>query len=75
MNPQKQKSPSSRSGFLKYWALSLQLVLAVGVTGYLGHLADKSLDLRFPLFTLLGIIAGLSGGVYRLLKELNKKNT
>lgn len=59
--------------FLKVWSVTLPLILSVGVMGFLGHLLDEAIHLNFPLFTLLGIFAGLGVAVYQILRTLNKK--
>ncbi|MDX5320720.1 MAG: AtpZ/AtpI family protein [Bacteroidota bacterium] len=55
------------------WSITLPLIISVGVIGFLGHLLDGALNLNFPLFTLLGIFAGLIGAVMQILRTLNKK--
>lgn len=53
--------------------MTLPLILTTALLGLLGHWVDQWLEFDFPLFTLLGIFAGLVGAVYQLLKTLNKK--
>lgn len=53
--------------------MTVPLILAAGLLGYLGYLLDEYLQFDFPLFTLLGIFAGLLAAVIQLLKMLNKK--
>lgn len=53
--------------------MTLPLIISVGVMGFLGHLLDEAIHFNFPLFTLLGIFAGLGVAVYQILRTLNKK--
>ena len=70
----KKENPNKHPyDFLRLWSVTLPLILAVGVLGFLGNLADEALDFSFPIFTLLGIFAGLTGAVIQLLRILNKK--
>ncbi len=51
-------------------ATELGVVLAAGVfIGlFLGHFADQKLGLQYPVFMLLGALAGLASGVYGFAK-------
>lgn len=57
----------------KYGALGIQMVafLAVGVLA--GRWMDSKVVLKFPLFTLLGVLFGLVGALWFLFKEATKK--
>jgi len=55
--------------YLRYSGIGLQ-VLAMA---WLGHLADRFLELRFPLCTLLFAAAGIFAALYLLLKAVNRK--
>jgi len=70
--PSKDKEPkqSNANAFLKYSSLGLQLFLSIGIFGWLGHLVDKYLNLKFPIFLLLFILIALVGGIYRVYKNL-----
>lgn len=69
----KPPKPKLNFSFYRYFSIGLQLVIAVAVLGYLGHLLDDWLKFSFPLFLLLGIIAGLTASVIKLLRDLNNK--
>lgn len=56
---------------LRFWSMTISFLLASVCLGLAGYRLDGILKLTFPIFTLLGIFAGLIAGVYRLLKELN----
>lgn len=73
MGSEKEQPKRSPYDFLRMWSITLPLILAVGLLGFLGYLLDDFLNFNFPLFTLLGIFAGLTGAVYRILRSLNNK--
>jgi hypothetical protein len=70
-NQKPQKLPGFNA--LKFWSMTLPLILTVGLLGFLGQMLDKILKFNFPVFTLLGIFAGLVGTVYQLLRALKNK--
>ena len=57
----------------KYGVLGIQMVafLAVGVLG--GRWLDSKVVLKFPVFTLLGVLFGLVGALWFLFKEATRK--
>lgn len=68
---QKKPKPQQANPYI-YVSLGLQLVAASGILGFLGYLVDQWLNFSFPIFLLIGIIAGLVASVIKLLKELDK---
>lgn len=73
MKSEKQKPNKQPYDFLRLWSITLPLILSVGLLGYLGNLLDDALHFDFPMFTLLGIFAGLTGAVIQILRTLNNK--
>ncbi len=61
------------NGFLKYGSLSLQLLITIAVAGWLGHLLDDYLDLKFPAFLLTFILFAFGAMMYRVFKSLNNE--
>ena len=59
--------------YARYGALGIQMVafLAVGVVG--GRWLDGKVPMKFPLFTLLGVLFGVVGALWFLFKEATKK--
>jgi len=59
--------------YARFGALGIQMVafLAVGVIG--GRWLDGKVPLKFPLFTVLGVLFGLVGAMWFLFKEATKK--
>lgn len=73
--PRKSSNPKRNRNIYAYFTLGFQLVAATGLMGFLGHYLDNLLKISFPLFLMLGIIAGLTASVIKILRELdNKKN-
>lgn len=72
----KPSKPKRNLNVYAYFSLGFQLVAATGLMGFLGHYLDNLLKISFPLFLMLGILAGLTASVIKILRELdnNKKN-
>lgn len=68
-----QNKPKPYNTYLKYSGLAIQLVLTIGVAGWLGHLLDNYLNLRFPLFIVLFTIAAFAGVMYQLYRSFNRR--
>jgi F0F1-type ATP synthase assembly protein I len=73
-----EPSPNQKSKqyntYLKYSGLAIQLLGAIGIFGWLGHLLDQWLILKFPAFMLLfGFLAfgGMMVQLYRSIKQDN----
>ena len=58
----------------KFWGLGFQLIVSSALLGILGSYADNWLNIKFPLFIILGITTGMVIGIRQLLKELDKKD-
>lgn len=71
--PSDQNKPKPYNTYLKYSGLAIQLVVTIGVAGWLGHLLDNYLDLRFPLFIVIFTIAAFAGVLYQLYRSINKQ--
>lgn len=71
--PSSQKEQKPYNSFLKYSGLGLQMVLTIGVAGWLGYLLDKKLSFQFPVFLLTFVVMALVGSLYLLIKNLPKE--
>jgi len=75
MNAQQRNQSESKkpiNAYVKYSGLAFQLLVSIGVFGWLGYQLDQYLSLRFPCFMLLfGLLAftGMMYQVYRSLKQ------
>jgi hypothetical protein len=59
---------------LKYSSLGLQLLIAIGVFGWLGNRLDQYLKIEFPAFMLLFGFLAFGGMIYQMYKSLNRDN-
>jgi hypothetical protein len=60
------------SSYLKYAHLALQLLLVMGVAGWLGYRIDQYLHFSFPAFMLLFGFAAFGGMLYQVYRSLNQ---
>jgi F0F1-type ATP synthase assembly protein I len=69
MHPSKKKSNVS---FLSFVGMAFQMIATILVFTFLGLQADKMdwIKSRFPIFTLVGIFAGLGVSFYSIFKSL-----
>jgi len=72
-DPSGQNKPKPYNTYLKYSGLAIQLVITIGVAGWLGHLLDNYLSLRFPLFIVLFTIAAFAGTLYQVYRSINQQ--
>lgn len=68
-DPKKQKPYNT---YLKYSGLAFQLVITIGVGGWLGYKLDSYLGMKFPLFLLLFGMGSFAGAMYQLFRSINK---
>jgi F0F1-type ATP synthase assembly protein I len=69
--PSDKKAPKPFNTYLKYSGLAIQLVVTIGVAGWLGYLLDNYLSLKFPVFTLVFTMASFGGSFYLLFRSIN----
>lgn len=58
---------------LRYSALGLQMLITMGIAGWLGYLFDRYLEFKFPLFMLLLGFSAFGGTLYSIYRNINKK--
>jgi F0F1-type ATP synthase assembly protein I len=71
----KQNQPKHPDSILVVWSAALQLVIITIFSALLGYAIDLQTNFKFPVFLLLLLIIGLSYGTYKLLKQLNHKES
>ncbi len=71
--PSDQKKPKPINTYLKYSGLAFQLLITIGVAGWLGHKLDNYLEIRFPLFMLLLGLGAFGGTIYQLYRSINQE--
>ena len=66
------KKPNRSNDYLKYSGLAVQLIVVIGVFGWLGHLVDQFLNFQFPVFLLSFVLLSFAGMIYQLYRSINK---
>lgn len=69
--PPGRKKLNQYNSYLKYSGLGLQLLLTIGVTGWLGYELDQYIGWKFPVFMLTFIMLSFIGMIYRIYRSLN----
>lgn len=50
----------------------MQMLLTIGIAGWLGYKLDAWMSLRFPAFLLLFVLVALAGTLYKLYRSLRQ---
>lgn len=72
MPSDEQKSKRQVNNYMRYSGLGIQLLLTIGVAGWLGYKLDGYLALKFPVFMLLFGFMAFGGSMYQIYRSLNK---
>lgn len=59
--------------YLKYSSLAFQLLVSIGVFGWLGYKLDQYLQIKFPAFMLLFGFAAFGGMLYQVYRSISKQ--
>lgn len=74
MKEEEEANPKRKvNTYLKYSGLGLQLLLTIGVAGWVGHKLDQYLSIQFPVFLLLFGLGAFAGTIYQLYRSINKE--
>ncbi|MEX2234252.1 MAG: AtpZ/AtpI family protein [Cyclobacteriaceae bacterium] len=68
------KKPRRYNSYLRYGGLAFQLLATIGVSGWLGYLIDQWLNLRYPVFMIVFILAGFAGSLYKVYRSFNRQS-
>lgn len=60
------------NSYLKYSGLGIQLLITLGIAGWLGYLLDGYLNIQFPVFMLVFGFAAFGASMYRIYKTISK---
>ena len=66
------KKPNPFDNYIKYSGLAVQMLVTIGVCGWLGYLLDQHLQSRFPTFMILFGFAGFGGFMFQLYRSIKK---
>ncbi|MDV3310001.1 MAG: AtpZ/AtpI family protein [Cyclobacteriaceae bacterium] len=58
---------------IRYGGLGMQMLLTIGVAGWLGHKLDEYLSLEFPAFLLVFVMLALGGTLYKLYRAVKQE--
>jgi ABC-type polysaccharide/polyol phosphate export permease len=70
--PSNPKKPNRYNSYLKYSGLAIQMVVVIGVFGWLGYKLDQYLGLNFPAFLLAFIFLAFIGMMVQLYRSIDK---
>lgn len=59
--------------YLKYSGLGLQLLITIGVAGWLGYLLDGHLGLKYPIFMIIFGFMAFAGSLYQWYRMINRE--
>jgi F0F1-type ATP synthase assembly protein I len=65
-----QKRPTPQSGANAGWTAVGYLIAGIGVWGGIGWLVDNWLDVPMHFGTLIGMLVGMAGAVYLIVKNM-----
>ena len=68
-----RKARDQYAGYLRYTGLGLTMVGIILVFTYAGWWLDRWMAWRFPLFTILLALLGVTGAMIYLFKETGKR--
>jgi F0F1-type ATP synthase assembly protein I len=66
------KKPNPYNPYLKYSSLAIQMVVVIGLFGWLGYKLDRYFEFQFPVFLLTFTMLAFAGMLYQLYRSLDK---
>ena len=60
------------NSYLKYSGLAVQLLVTIGVCGWIGHKVDEWMSLKYPVFMLILGFLGFAGTMYQIYRAINR---
>ncbi len=73
-DPYPNKRLKATNSYLKYSSLGIQMLVAIGLLGWLGYLLDNYLKLKFPAFMLLFGFIGFGGMMFQIYRSVKREN-
>ena len=64
---------SSRSNYLRYSSLALQLLITMAILGWIGYELDQYFGNKYPLLMLLFGLVGFSGILFKVYRSITKE--
>lgn len=69
---QPNKKLNRYNSYLRYSGLGLQLLITIGVCGWLGYKLDQYVGNKYPLYMLLLGFLGFAGSMYQIYRSINR---
>lgn len=66
---EKKKVKKQYNSYLKYTGLAMQMVVTIGVAGYIGYWLDQQIGWRFPVLLMLFVLGALFGIIYGIIRS------
>ena len=73
-DPSPNKRLKTTNSYLKYSSLGIQMLVAIGLLGWLGYLLDNYLGLKFPAFMLLFGFLAFGGMMFQIYRAVKREN-
>lgn len=70
---QRNKKLSHYNSYIRYSGLAIQLLVVLGVFGWVGYKIDQWLELKFPAFLLLLGFSSFAGMMYQIYRSINRQ--
>jgi F0F1-type ATP synthase assembly protein I len=70
--PSRNKKSNQSNSYLRYGGLAFQLLVAIGVAGWVGYELDQYLQIKFPAFMLLFGFLAFGGMMYQIYRSINR---
>ena len=70
--PSPSKKSNQSNSYLRYAGLGVQLLVAIGVAGWLGYVFDQYLQIKFPAFMLLFGFLAFGGMMVQIYRSINR---
>jgi F0F1-type ATP synthase assembly protein I len=68
----RKKLKQPYNSYLKYSSLGLQLLLTIGIAGWLGYKLDQLLKIKYPVFMIVFGLMAFAGMMYQLYRSINR---
>jgi hypothetical protein len=72
-DPEKSVRRRRQNTVIRYGSLGMQMLLTIGVAGWLGHKLDEYLAIEFPAFLLVFVMLALGGTLYKLYRAVKQE--
>jgi hypothetical protein len=72
-DPSQPRKLNQSNSYLKYSGLAIQLLVVIGVFGWLGYKIDGWLELKFPAFLLLLGFLSFGAMMFQIYRSINRE--